>query len=234
MQSYKLDHLFRFPHKEVLQFFDNVFLYQLNKENVLEIFSWYAEKGNNLSVLRGLLFWLCDRPQPAIPQYRGFITNLTRCKNSVQTLLRLSNLPRPLKSAANNFLQTIELCLTEREHLQRGTKITKREDAEESRKTGKKLRRPPGPTRDSLILAVISKEFRLRMNGPRFGDVAALAKAVAPNKFPIGTDADHIRQRIRQVPESKIDEYHKAFFTPHRKNAPKSSRKKTSQSPSPK
>ena len=64
----------------------------------------------------------------------------------------------------------------------------------------------------NLVLAAITREFRLRFGQPRYEEILILAKAVAPELFPTSANVRHIQDRIWRVPFLEVKNLHRSLF----------------------
>lgn len=153
-----------------------------------------------------VLLFLLARLAPAVPPNpRAIISLLRRCKTSLREVMAIGSPPIPdiwwrlLEPALHELYWTISLTL---------------EDKAESKKyhPDQPPGRPPGPTKESLIVAVLDREFRQRFRQHRLNDILALVQAAAPETFPSTVTTEHLRQRIRNVPAAQVEHAHRRFF----------------------
>lgn len=174
--------------------------------SVVEIWAEHAAKGGDLFDHLVALLCLSLMPHPpfTLIGFRTLKTHLTRCESSVRQLLELPDLPVPLEQAARQFAVAIRKTLKIRMMHDWGASLSK------------KLRgkgAPKGPTRESLVAAIIAKEFRRRFGRPCYKEILALLRQAAPDEFPASVTTHHIEERIRSVPDSVVEKLHAKIFS---------------------
>lgn len=194
-----LEYLANFPTETQSSSARREFSSRLDREPIRALLAQYSKRGGSLDALLWLMYGLLPRARLKLPPYHRFESLLTRCADSLNRLLKLTDLPAPLSVAARSLKGEIEDCLTLRRNYERGTKFLKR---------GKGAGRPKGIPQANKILALIEKEFRRCFGRPRYADILLLAQTIAPEQFPPTITTDHIRQRILTVPPALIEEFH--------------------------
>ena len=174
--------------------------------SVVKVWAQLAGKEGDLS--NHLVALLCSllMPQPPVKLIllRTLRTHLTRCGSSVRRLLELPDLPVPLEQAARQFAVAIRKTFEIRFTHDRGERLSKKL---------KGKGRSEGPTPESLVPAILAKEFRRRFGRPCYKEILALLRQAAPRQFPACVKIHHIKERIRTVPDSQVEEAHSKFFS---------------------
>ena len=194
---------FSLPKEDAISSFYREVFARLTQDDVVGILDRYERRSGHRLKLMALLSGL--KPQPPVqilPSHRTK-TRLAGLQKILTGLLKVSNLPFPVRFFAEGLLREVENCLVLWQDYLRGTEFVKKR-----RGAG----RPRGVSRESLILAVVEKEFRQRFGRPCYADILALAKAVAPETFPRTCSEEHIRQRIISVPGSLVGQAHRQAF----------------------
>jgi len=195
---------FSLPKEDAISSFYREVFARLSKDDAVGILDRHERRSGNRLKLMALLSGL--KPQPPVkllPSHRTK-TRLAGLQNILTGLLKLSNLPVPVRFAAEVLLREVENCLVLWQDYFRGTEFLKK---------GRGAGRPRGVSRESLILALVEKEFRQRFGRPCYADILALAKAVAPKAFAGSCTKEHIRQRILSAPSSRVGQLHREAFT---------------------
>jgi hypothetical protein len=178
----------------------------LNHADVCQVFRQYEERGGKPEQLREVLhyLWPHQRRTERVPQRRRK-TCLQRCASALKDALALEDLHPRLRRSLSQARRDLELYLR--------PDLTQEEREKVWKEMG--LSRPGrrrGPTLESLIPAILAEEFRDRFGRPCYRDILTLVRAVAPARFPEGTEVDHIRNRIKSVPHKIARDYHENLF----------------------
>ena len=194
---------FSLPKEDAISSFYRQVFTRLLKDDAVGILDRHEKRSGNRLKLMALLSGLKPPPPVKILPSHRTKTQLAGLQKKLTRLLKVSNLPFPIRFTAEDLLREVENCLVLWQDYLRGTEFVKK---------GRGAGRPRGVSRESLILAVVEKEFRQRFGRPCYADILALAKAVAPKTFAGSCTKEHIRQRIISVPGSLVGQVHRQAF----------------------
>lgn len=169
----------------------------------------YANQGGDLERLCFLLWLLSYKKRT---EHGGILFNaiqprklkarLAHCEESIQDLIDLlPGLPLPIYYYLGKALQEVQ-------RVSRSPAAQKKICGLGKKQAAGKAGRKRGFTLDSLILALITHDFRLRFGQSCYQDVLTLIQETVPEKLPPTITTKHLRQRVQSVPTREVQAHH--------------------------
>jgi hypothetical protein len=183
-----------------------------NSETLQRIFDAYRERGGDPDTMAVLLWYLRPetkaasiRPPDPRPLVQLIRRKLIACEGAIAGLWPL--LPDSTSRRVHSLRRALVAAKGELRKFRRSPAAV----GEIFRPLGITTPpgRPKGPTADTVLVGVIVLEFRRRFGAPRFRDVLQLLREVG---FPESTSEDHLRVRLRSLPETQLKALHTSLF----------------------
>jgi len=183
------------------------FLACLSSIPVRTILSEFAEKGGDPRFLAGVLFQIAEPVTAPRQLTRSDLTTLTQCRKKLSRLLELRIPDGSFEAQPSSYSMWFRQPTHLGEHARNTIQAIDKTLALLRQKRSKwRPKAPGGMSTQSLVVALLAREFSKVYGSPRYDEIATLVQSVAPDVFPpLYATPKHLRDRVRSLPSDAID-----------------------------